>query len=126
MKLTKTLLPILLLAIGLGCGYSKPSTATTGSGTPTINQLAPGSTTAGSAQFQLEVDGASFASNAFVSFNGAAQPTTFVNAGKLNATIPATAVMNAATVPVTVTNPGTTGIYGTPAVTSSPMSFTIN
>lgn len=126
MNLTKTCLPVLLVAFGLGCGYSKPSSSTTATTTPTIAQLAPGSTTAGSGQFQLEVDGSNFASGAVVNFNGAAQTTAFVAAGKLNATIPANAILNSATVPVTVTNPGTTGIYGTPSVTSAPMNFTIN
>jgi hypothetical protein len=45
------------------------------------------------------------------------------------ATIPASAVMTTATVPVTVTNPGTPGgIYGggTAAASSAPMNFTIN
>ena len=106
MNVMKTLLPLLLVAVGMGCGYSKPASSTTTTTMPTIAQLAPGSTTAGSGQFQLEVDGSNFAGGAAVNFNGAAQTTAFVAAGKLNATIPANAILNSATVPVTVTNPG--------------------
>jgi hypothetical protein len=82
----------------------------------------------GSAAFPLEVDGSSFAANAVINFNGAAQTTTFVNSGKLTATIPATSIMTAGTVPVTVTNPGKPGnpYGGTAAATSTAMNFTIN
>jgi hypothetical protein len=113
---------IALLAIGIGCGYSKPTSTM-----PTIEQLSPSSAAAGSGQFQLEVDGSHFASGAVINFNGVAQPTTVANSSKLETMIPASAIMNAATVPVTVTNPGPGGIYGSMgSVTSSPMNFTIN
>jgi uncharacterized protein (TIGR03437 family) len=75
------------------------------------------------------VDGTNFGSKAVVNFNGAAMKTTFVSATQVKATIPASAVSTAATVPVTVTNPGTPGgLYGggTAAATSAPMNFTIN
>jgi hypothetical protein len=124
MNICKVLFPVLFVAAGLGCGYSNP--AMTMATMPAISQLSPPSTTAGSAQFQLEVEGANFATNAVVNFNGAAQITTFVNAGKLEATIPAGSVMTSATVPVTVTNPASTGRYVTPASTSAPMNFTID
>jgi hypothetical protein len=118
----KTLILMLLLAVGLGCGYSSPKTST-----PNISQLSPASTTAGGAQFQLEVDGANFASNAVVSFNGTAEPTTVVSSTKVEAMIPAAGIMSAATVPVTVTNPGAGGVYGgMGSVTSAPMNFTIH
>jgi IPT/TIG domain-containing protein len=119
----KTLLLITILAVGLGCGYSKKTTTM-----PTIMQLNPASETHGSMQFQLEVDGSNFASNAVVNFNGTPEPTTFVSSTKLEAMIPSTAIMSAGMVPVTVTNPGGSGgIYGTsPPVTSAPMNFTIN
>jgi hypothetical protein len=123
MNISKALVPVLLVAAGLGCGYSNPSMT---AAMPKISQLSPPSTTAGSTQFQLEVDGANFATNAVVNFNGAAQITTFVSSGKLEATIPSTAVMTSATVPVTVTNPASTGRYNTPPSTSTPMGFTIN
>ncbi len=123
MNISKAVLPVLLLATGLGCGYSNPSM---NGAMPVISQLSPPSTTAGSAQFQLEIDGSNFASNATVNFNGVAETTTFVSAGKLEATIPTMAIMNSGAIPVTVTNPASTGRYMTPAVTSAPMDFTIN
>jgi len=118
---SKTLILALLLAAGVACGYSKPKTTM-----PAISQLNPGTATAGGAQFQLEVDGTNFAANAIVYFNGVAEPTTVVSASKLEAMIPASAIMNAGMVPVTVTNPGTGGMYGTGSVTSAPMNFTVN
>lgn len=120
-KNNQILLLIALLAVGIGCGYSKPKNAM-----PTISQLNPASTAAGSPQFQLEVDGSNFASGAVINFNGVAESTTVMNSSTLVAMIPATAIMTAATVPVTVTNPASTGMYGTGAVTSSAMNFTIN
>ncbi|HTY84309.1 MAG TPA: hypothetical protein VMB19_08820 [Silvibacterium sp.] len=124
MKFLKTLVPILIAAAGLGCGYTKP--ATTPTSMPAIAQLTPNTATAGGPQFQLEVDGTNFAANAVINFNGIAQTTTTVSAGKIQTTVPASAIMNTGTVPVTVTNPGTTGLYGTPAVSSAPVNFTIN
>jgi hypothetical protein len=119
---SKTLLVLVLAAFGAGCGYTKPKATM-----PAISQLSPGSTTAGSAAFQLEVEGANFASGAKVNFAGVAQTTTFVNANKVEASIPASAVAASGTVPVTVTNPGSSGLYGSTAgATSAPMTFTVN
>jgi hypothetical protein len=119
----KTLILLAVAAVGMGCGYSKPKTTTT---MPAIAQLNPASVTAGTAQFQLEVDGTNFASNAVVNFNGVALPTTFVSATKVEAAIPASAIAASGSVPVTVTDPATSGIYGNPATTSVPMNFTVN
>ena len=121
---TKILIPLTLAAAAVGCGYSKPTMAATTM--PTIAQLSPSSANAGQAQFQLEVDGTSFASTAVINFNGAALATTVVSVTKLEAMIPASAIAASGTVPVTVTNPGTTGLYGTPPVTSAATTFTIN
>jgi len=120
-KPNKLLLLVLLLAAGVACGYSKPKTTM-----PTISQLNPASATAGGAQFQLEVDGTNFAAHAIVYFNGAAELTTVVSSSKLEAMIPASAIMHAGTVQVAVTNPASGGVYGTGSVTSGPMTFTIN
>lgn len=123
MKVCKLFVLPLLTAMALGCGYSNPSMAAM---TPAISQLSPGSTTAGSAQFQLEVDGSNFSTSAVVNFNGTAQATTFVNTGKLEAVISSTAVMTSGTVPVTVTNPASNGRYNMPATTSAPVNFMID
>jgi len=93
---------------------------------PAIAQLNPASVSAGSAAFQLEVDGTSFVSGAVVNFNGVAEPTTFVSSTKVEASIPASAVAGPATVTVTVTNPASGGMYGTGAVTTAPMNFMVN
>jgi len=130
MKTTQTVILAALLAIGLGCGYSKKSTTPPAAGTmPTITQLNPSSIAAGSAAFQLEIDGTSFAGNASVSFNGVTMTPTSASAVKIEVMIPATSIMSAGSVPVTVTNPGTPGgPYGggTSPATSAPMNFTIN
>ncbi len=111
----------LLLMVALGCGYSKPKTTT-----PMVSQLNPSSEKAGSGQFMLEVDGSNFAGNAVVQFNGANVATTVASSTKVQATIPASAIMNAGMVPVTVTNPGSGGIYGNMGTQSAAMNFTIN
>ncbi|HEV8490703.1 MAG TPA: IPT/TIG domain-containing protein [Candidatus Angelobacter sp.] len=96
---------------------------------PTIAQLTPPSTAAGSSDFTLTVQGTNFTSAAVVNFNGTAMATTFDSGVEVKATIPASAVATAGTAKVTVTNPGTPGgLYGggTAAATSAPMNFTIN
>jgi hypothetical protein len=117
-----------LLAIGLGCGYSKSTMPPQAGTMPAIAQLSPGSINAGTA-FTLTVNGSNFLSNAAVNFNGAAQATTHVSANQITAQIPASADMNSGTVPVTVTNPGTAGgLYGggTQPETSAAMNFSIH
>jgi len=126
----KLLLVTLLVAISAGCGYSAKSTTPPTPGTmPAIAQLMPSSATHGGQGFTLAVTGTSFNSNATVNFNGTAMSTQWMSSTDLMATVPATAIMNSGTVPVTVTNPGTPGgLYGggTKAATSSAVNFTIN
>lgn len=129
MKIAKLLALLVLLAVGLGCGYSKKTTPPSAGQMPAINQLNPSSAAAGSAQFTMEVDGANFSSNANVNFGATQVTTQWSTAGKLEAMIPASAVMSSGTVHVTVTNPGTPGgMYGggTQPETSAPVDFTIN
>jgi hypothetical protein len=131
MKTAQTVILSALLAVGLGCGYSRKSNMPATPGTmPAITALNPSSMAAGSASFPLEVDGSNFNGTAVVNFNGTAMTgTTWVNSGKLIVTIPATAITTAGMVPVTVTNPGTPGgPYGggTQPETSAAMTFTIN
>jgi hypothetical protein len=131
MRTVKTVILAGLLAVGLACGYSKPTTTTSpAAGTmPSISTLAPNSMTAGSPSFVLTVNGTNFNSNAAVNWNGTAQTTSRVSANQLTATIPAASITTAGTVTVTVTNPGTSGgIYGggTSAESSNSMTFTIN
>jgi len=123
LKAVKMILLVGLIAIALGCGYSKKMGAL-----PNIIQLTPASAAAGTS-VPLEVDGTNFTSKAVINFNGLALTTTVVSSTKLEATVPASADMSTGMVPVTVTNPATSGgLYGggTTAVTSAPMNFTIN
>lgn len=129
MKSVKLAALLCAIALTLACGYSH-STMPAAAGTmPTIQTLNPASATHGAAAFMLTVNGANFNSDAKVNWNGTAQPTTFVTGGQLTVAVPASAIMSAGSVSVTVTNPGTAGgIYGggTIAETSSAMTFMIN
>lgn len=130
MKTISTLLLAALMLLALGCGYgSKTVTPPTAGTAPTISSLAPTSANHGDPAFILTVNGSNFASTATVNWNGTAQTTTFVTASQITASIPASAVATAGTVPITVTNPAVAGgIYGggTTAATSASMDFTVN
>jgi hypothetical protein len=124
-KPMKLLTVLMLCALAIGCGYGSHAMATPGT-MPTIASFNPPSATAGGAAFSLQVMGANFGSGAFVTFNNAQMATTWNSAGQVTAQIPQAAIATAQTVPVTVTNPATGGIYGTRAATSTAMMFTIN
>jgi hypothetical protein len=132
MKTKFTVLLAALIALTVACSYSpKAATPAAAGAMPAISALAPDNTNAGGPSFLLTVNGANFSSKATINWNGAAQATTFVSASQLTATIGASEIANSATVPITVTNPATsgTGIYNmgaTLAATSSAMNFTIN
>ena len=106
-------------------GESNPETLTVNLGTlpvPTLNSMNPTTIVAGSFDFALTAFGNNFASTAVLNFNGAPMPTTTAsNAQSVTAKIPASAVANAATVQVTVTNPPPGG--GTSA--ALPFSITV-
>ncbi|MFZ3366874.1 MAG: IPT/TIG domain-containing protein [Candidatus Sulfotelmatobacter sp.] len=132
MKRFSAVLLAALTAFTLACGYSSKATTPAVAGTmPSIAELAPDSTNSGEPGFILTVNGSNFSTNATINWNGTAQTTTHVSANQLTATIAASDIETPATVPVTVTNPGTagTGAYGsggTLAETSSAMNFTVN
>lgn len=120
---------LLLCTLVVGCGYSRTTTPVQPGTAPVISGLVPNNANSGGVAFTFEVDGTKFASAAVINFNGVAQPTTFVSSTKLTTMIAASAIANAGSVPVTVTNPATGGgAYGggTAAATSTPMNFTIN
>jgi hypothetical protein len=127
-----TALLVAVTAFTLACGYSsKPTTPATAGTMPSITQLSPDSATAGEAGFTMTVNGSNFASNATVNWNGTALKTSSISANQLMATVTATALANSGTVPVTVTNPATTGTGaygsgGTLAETSAAVNFTVN
>jgi hypothetical protein len=132
MKIAKAVFLAGLLAVGLACGYSKPATTPPSPGTtPKIVSLVPNSTTAGMSLGAngLMVTGNNFSGAAAVYWNGTKQPTTFVSASQLTATIPDPDTATAGSATVTVVNPGTQGGQyggGTLPETSNSMTFTIN
>jgi hypothetical protein len=87
---------------------------------PTTTSISPSSTTAGSAQFTLTVNGTKFVSTSTVNWNGSPLVTTFVSSTRLTAIVPAANVATAGTASVTVVNPNPGG------GTSNPQTFTIN
>ena len=104
-------------------GQSVTGTAllTVGVPPPVLTSLSPASAVAGRATLLLTVNGSNFASNSIVNFNGLARTTTFVNSGQLTATVPASALTNVGTFPVTVS---TTTSSGT--ATSNTLNFAVN
>ena len=132
MKAFTTISLVPLIALTMACGYSSKPAAPAPGSMPTIAQLNPDNVTAGGAAFTLTVTGTNFSSKAVVNWNGVPQTSTAVVSGtELTVSIPATAIMSATKVQITVTNPGTpgAGMYGgggTAAATSTPMAFTIN
>jgi hypothetical protein len=133
MKIAKTLFVAALLVAGMACGYSSKATTPAVAGTmPAITQLNPNSATHGDPQFTLTVTGSNFNGNAVINFSGTAMsssPVSGFSGTEVQASIPASAIMNAGSVQVTVTNPGTAGGQyggGTAAETSNMMTFTVN
>jgi 6-phosphogluconolactonase (cycloisomerase 2 family) len=77
---------------------------------PSITYINPQGTVAGSGVVTLTLNGTGFISSVFgvsvVRWNGSNLPTTFINSTQLQATVPATATVNAGIAGVTVANGG--------------------
>ena len=103
-----------------GGGTSASQTFTVLNPVPTTTSLSPTSTTAGSAQFTLTVNGTNFVASSIVNWNGSPRTTSFVSANQLTATIPSSDVVATGTASITVVNavPG--------GGTSNAQTFTIN
>ncbi len=102
-------------------GTSGGLTFTVDNPLPVAGTLSPSSATVGSAGFTLTVTGSGFVSGSTVKWKQTtALTTTFVNSGKLTATVPASDVATAGTDNVTVTNPGPGG------GASNALTFTVN
>ena len=86
-------------------------------GTPLLSSLSPNSATAGGPAFSLAVNGSGFASGTTVQWNGSALSTTYVSAGQLTASVPASLINMQGSASVTVVNQG---------LTSNALTFTIN
>ncbi len=91
--------------------------ATTG---PNLTSLSPGNVTAGGPAFNLAIRGSNFVSASTVKWNGTVLATNYISATQLSATIPQTAIANAGTAGVSVSNPTPGG------GNSSTLDFTIN
>jgi uncharacterized protein (TIGR03437 family) len=65
----------------------------------------------------IVITGSNFAANCVVRCNGTAVETTFADAAHVSATVPASLLVNAGAVPITVTNPS--------GLATGPMTFTV-
>jgi len=107
-------------APGGGESTGLPFTISVPNPAPAISSLSPASATAGSAAFNLTVNGTSFLSNSVVRWNGADRPTAYSSATQLVAPISAGDIMAAGTAQVTVFNPAPGG------GTSNAINFPVN
>lgn len=89
-------------------GGAVSSAATFSVSAPSISQLIPSQTTAGSPSFTITVTGNNFISGSTVFFGSIALATTFLDGQDLIATVPATLIASAGTAAVTVSNSGVT------------------
>jgi hypothetical protein len=96
----------------LGSVKSTSVTLTVDNPTPSIGNLSPLHSPAGTA-FTLTVKGSGFVSTSTVSFNGKTEATTFSSGTQLMAAIPAADISSGGAVNVTVTNPGPSGSTST-------------
>ncbi len=84
---------------------------------PTILSLTPAFAGAGTAALAMVIAGTNFAANCVVRWNGTAVEATFADAGHVGASVPASLLVNAGLVAITVTNPS--------GLVASPMTFTV-
>jgi hypothetical protein len=111
-----------LVTVANGTVLSNPVAFTITAGTvPTITSVSPASAMAGGAAFPLIVIGTNFVSGSSIQWNNGGTVTSLaasVSGGQLNALVPATLIATAATVYISVLNPG--------GGTSSSLPFTIS
>jgi len=110
----RLVLLLTLTLFGAGCGYGSHNYNM--GGTPSVTQLLPNAEMHGSGDFNLEVDGSGFGTDAVVYFNGAPQASTYGSGGKVTATITA----------IEIVNPGMPQVYvRSGGMNSNAVSFTI-
>jgi hypothetical protein len=80
-----------------------------GNPVPALTSISPSSVTAGGAAFTLTVNGSNFVSASSVQWNGSNLATTYMNAAKLTATVPASDIASAGSAQITVFNPAPAG-----------------
>jgi hypothetical protein len=107
-------------APGGGESSGLPFTISVPNPAPAISSLSPTSATAGSAAFNLTVNGTGFIPNSVVRWSGADRPTAYSSATQLVAPISAGDIMAGGTAQVTVFNPAPGG------GTSNAINFPVN
>jgi hypothetical protein len=73
---------------------------------PGVTVISPTSDVVGASAFTLTVNGTAFNSSSVVQWNGADLATTFVSATQVTAQVPASDLLTAGTIPISVVNPG--------------------
>ena len=86
---------------------------------PVLSSIAPNTAVAGGAAFTLTVSGSGFINGSTINWNGAAYTTTYVSPTQLTASFPASSIILAGTLPVTIFTPTPGG------GTSNAINFTI-
>jgi Subtilase family len=81
----------------------------TGNPAPVLSSISPAFTAIGGPGFNLTVAGSNFMAGSTVRWNGEDRTTYYISASRLNATIPASDIDTAGSVPVTVFNPAPGG-----------------
>lgn len=89
-----------VLALSLGL------TAAAFAATPVIVSIDPNTVVAGSPSFTLTVNGGNFAAGIVIRANGSSLGTNLVSSSQATATVPSTLILNAGTLNITATNPG--------------------
>src|SRR6185295_8271987 len=89
-----------VLALSLGL------TAAAFAATPVIVSIDPNTVVAGSPSFTLTVNGGNFAAGIVIRANGTTLGTNLVSSTQATATVPSTLILNAGTINITATNPG--------------------
>ena len=100
-------IPVSAMALASILLGMRPPVAPRAAYAPAIASIAPAAIFAGSQPFKLVVNGAQFAPNSQVRWNGSARTTTFVSPTRVLADIAAADVATARNVTVTVINPTT-------------------
>jgi hypothetical protein len=96
------------LTVFTACGGGTSAPPVNPGPTPAVTAISPNSSTQGGPPFTLSVVGSNFTTNSAVHWNGATQPTIFVNANLLTAAIPAGEIATPGPDNVTVVDTGAT------------------
>lgn len=112
-------LSVLIAGCGGGGGSSNNGGGNSGGGgggqaTPTITSITPTTVNAGSPQISLTVNGTGFLTTSVVQVAGVSEPTTYVSATQLNATVPGSQLASGTQLSVAVVNGSSSSGSGTP------------